>query len=222
MKATIRDYGSPPRSFTPPLESGDVLDADEYWRRYCAVPEKLKAERINRRVYRMNSFRTIYHANSHALLCGWLSYFAMQDPKLIVSNNPTVRLDADNDPQPDLCLLREGGQTRFDVEGYIIGSPELIVEIAGSSTSYDFGEKRDVFEAAAVKEYLVFEAIEGQIAWWRRREGRFVEIAPVQVDGAGAIYKSEYFSGLWLDAEALRSADSRKLVETLQRGIGSS
>jgi Uma2 family endonuclease len=99
---------------------------------------------------------------------------------------------------------------------YIIGAPELIVEIAGSSASYDFTEKRDVYEAAGVRECLVFETIEGRIEWWRTKDGRFVEI---QSDGG--IYKSVYFPGLWLDADALRSANPLKLIQTLQQGISS-
>ena len=221
MNANVRENNSPYRIYTPPLESGDVLDADEYWRRYCAAPEKLKAERINGKVYIMTPLRAVHHGNPHALLSGWLFNYSMHDPELIISDNATIRLNADNDPQPDLCLLREGGQTRFDDEGYIIGPPEMIVEIAGSSASYDFGEKRDVFEAAGVGEYIVFETIEGRIAWWRLDSGRFVEIQPVEIKGIGTVYKSVLFPGLWLDAEALRSADSRKLIATLQRGLDS-
>ncbi|MGB7329368.1 MAG: Uma2 family endonuclease, partial [Rubripirellula sp.] len=109
---------------------------------------------------------------------------------------------------------RDDGQTRFDDDGYIVGPPEMIVEIAGSSASYDFGEKRDVYEAAGVGEYLVFETIEGRIAWWRLENGRFVEIV-----AAGGVYKSVLFPGLWLDADALRSAAAPKLIETLKHGM---
>ncbi len=217
MTSTIHENTSPYRTYTPPLESGDLLDAKEYWRRYEAAPEKVKAERINGKVYlMMTSLRAIQHGNPHALLSGWLFTFKMHDPELILSDNATIRLNADNDPQPDLCLLREHGQTRFDDEGYIVGPPEMIVEIAGSSASYDFGEKRDVYEAAGVREYLVFETIEGRIAWWRLAHGKFVEILPDE-----GVYKSLQFPGLWLDAGALRSANAMKMVETLQRGLDS-
>jgi hypothetical protein len=139
---------------------------------------------------------------------------AMHDQTLVGSDNATIRLDADNDPQPDLCLLRVEGQTRFDDEGYIIGPPEMVVEMAGSSASYDFGEKRDVYEAAGVGEYLVFEPIEGRIQWWRSEGGRFVDILL-----AAGVYKSVLFPGLWLDADALRSANALQLIETLRSGM---
>lgn len=221
MKSLIRENCSHYRHYTPPLESGDVLDGDEYWRRCSVMPEKLKAERINGRVYIMAPRCAVHHANPHALLSAWLFNYAMNFPSLVVSDNATIRLNADNDPQPDLCLVCTGGQTRFDDEGYIIGPPEMIVEIAGSSASYDFGEKRDVFEAAGVGEYIVFSPIEGRIAWWWRDGRHFVDLESVEIDGVGAVYQSVRFPGLWLDVKSLRSADSRKLIESLRRGVDS-
>ena len=61
-----------------------------------------------------------------------------------MSDAPTVRLDLDNEPQPDAVLFIEpdaGGQTRLSSDGYIEGSPELIVEIAASSVAIDTGSK---------------------------------------------------------------------------------
>ncbi len=217
MTSTIHENTSPYRAYTPPLESGDVLDGDEYWRRYCHLPDKVKAERINRKVYlMMTSLRAVQHGNPHALLSGWLFTYAMQDPALVLSDNATIRLNADNDPQPDLCLLRVEGQAQFDDEGYIVGPPEMIVEIAGSSASYDFGEKRDVYEAAGVGEYLVFETIEGRLEWWRSVDGRFTAI-----QSENGIYKSSLFPGLWLDIDALRSGDASRMIQTLRHGMES-
>jgi hypothetical protein len=216
MASTVHENTSPYRTYAPPLESGDVLDAQEYWRRYSAGPKKQRAERINGKVYVMNPLRAVQHGNPHLLLAHWIAAYAMHDPTLIGSDNATIRMNTDNDPQPDLCLLRVDGQTRFDEGGYILGAPEMIVEIAGSSASYDFGEKRDVYEAAGVGEYLIFESIEGQIQWWRLANGRFVEIQP-----DCGIYESVLFPGLWLDAEALRSANALKLIDTLKQGMDS-
>jgi Uma2 family endonuclease len=216
MTSTIHENRSPYRGYTPPLESGDMLNAVEYWRRYGATPEKVKAERINQKVYIMSPLRAVHHGNPHFLLALWIGHYAMHHPTLIGLDNATIRLNADNDPQPDLCLLRVNGQTHFDDDGFIIGAPEMIVEIAGSSASYDFSEKRDVYEAVGVGEYLVFETIQGRIAWWQSKNGHFAEILP-----ENGIYKSGLFPGLWLDADALRSANSLRLIQTLQQGIES-
>lgn len=204
------------RTTIPQLNSGDVLDRDEYLRRYEAAHEKLKAERINGRVYLMNALRARQHGNPHLLLGGWLFTYAMSNPDLNLSDNATLHLDTSNDPQPDLCVYRTGGRATLNDEGYLVGVPEMIVEIAGSSASYDFGEKRDVYEAAGVGEYLVFETIEGRIEWWRHDGSRFIDV-PRQA----MIYKSATFPGLWLDGEALRSADRFRLIETLRQGMQS-
>ncbi|TWT86053.1 Uma2 family endonuclease [Neorhodopirellula pilleata] len=213
MSSIVNENRTPYASMVPPLESGDILDAGEYWRRCSAMPEKVKAERINRKVYLMSPLRAVHHGNPHALLAGWLIHYCMHHPTLRVSDSATIQLNLDNDPQPDLCVIREGGQTHFN-DGYIVGPPEMIVEIAGSSASYDFGEKRYVYEQAGVGEYLVFETIEGRIAWWRHDNGRYVDISP-----SDGIYRSVLFPRLWLDADALRAADTLKLIRALERGM---
>jgi hypothetical protein len=78
----------------------------------------------------------------------WIATDAMLDTSLIRSNNTTTRVNTDSSPQSHLCLLGVGWQTRFDEGGLIIGTPEILVKIAGSLANYDFGEKRDVCEAA--------------------------------------------------------------------------
>lgn len=202
------------RSPIPQLNSGDVLSREEYIRRYEAAPEELKAERINGKVYLMNSLRARYHGNPQMLLAGWLFTYAMAHPELNLSDNATLHLRTENTPQPDLCMYRTGGNASLDEDGYLVGSPELIIEIAGSSASYDFGEKRDVYEAAGVGEYLVFETIEGRIEWWRHDGSKFVDVPRDET-----VFKSTLFSGLWLDGDALRAADRFRLIEKLNEGI---
>ena len=59
---------------------------------------------------------------------------------VMACDNATVRLDFDNEPQPDALLRLDesvGGNSRIGEDDYIEGAPELIVEIASSSVSYD-------------------------------------------------------------------------------------
>ena len=213
MPESVRETTAEYSASVPTLCSGDVLDAVEFQRRYEAAPETINAERINGKVYLMAALRAARHGDPHALLAGWLFHYALAAPELTVSDNASIRLDADNDPQPDLCLRRTGGATRL-VDDYIQGPPELIVEIAGSSASYDFGEKRNVYQAAGVGEYIVFETFEGRIEWWHNSSGGFVDV-PL----AEEVYQSQVFPGLWLDARALRAGDDVGLIATLQRGM---
>jgi Uma2 family endonuclease len=58
----------------------------------------------------------------------------------VVCDHATVRLDFDNEPQPDALLRLEesvGGNSRISEDDYTEGAPELIVEIVSSSASYD-------------------------------------------------------------------------------------
>ncbi|TWU04600.1 Uma2 family endonuclease [Stieleria varia] len=210
MTQSTHEESSPFHSAVPSLYSGDVLDAGEYLRRYRAAPECIDAERINGKVFLMSPLRATSHAEPHALLSAWLVMYSAGHADLRVFDNATTRLDENNDPQPDLVLMRTGGQAQL-VDDYIVGSPEMIIEIAGSSASYDFGEKRDIYETAGVQEYLVYETAEGRIAWWVNREGRFVEIQPIN-----GIYRSPTFPGLHLNADAIRTANANQLLQCLR------
>ena len=58
-----------------------------------------------------------------------LSVYNASTPGVQVGDNSTVRLDLDNEPQPDGCLLidpERGGRTRISEDGYIEGAPELV------------------------------------------------------------------------------------------------
>lgn len=143
----IRENASRCRGYTPSLESRDVLIASEYWRRYCPMPEKVRTKRINQKLCIMSPLRDEHHGNPYFLLVQWIGHCTTNQPLLIGSDNATIRLNNDNDSQPDLCFLRAGVQTHFDEDGFIIDSPEMIVEIAGSPDRSDFREKRDRHEA---------------------------------------------------------------------------
>ena len=74
-------------------------------------------------------------------------------------DNGSLRLDMDNMPQPDTYLLirpEYGGQANIGPDGYVEGAPELIVEVAASSVSYDLGVKLNVYRRNGVQEYMVW------------------------------------------------------------------
>ena len=64
----------------------------------------------------------------------------MATPGVKSTTNSTLRLGVDDVLQPDgaLRILPEcGGRVRVDPKGYLLGGPELVVEVAASSVSVD-------------------------------------------------------------------------------------
>src|SRR5205809_179640 len=91
----------------PPLETGDHLSRDEFERRYQAMPHVKKAELIEGVVYIQPAVRFEGHGSQHAELVGWLGHYRAFTSGTRVGDNTTVRLDLDNEPQPDALLIIE-------------------------------------------------------------------------------------------------------------------
>ncbi len=95
------------------------------------------------------------------------------------ADNTTVRLDADNEVQPDALLRTKiAGQSTISDDDYIEGAPELIVEIAASSASYDLHNKWRVYRRNQVQEYLVWRVYERQLDWFRLNGGEYIKLEP--------------------------------------------
>ena len=208
------------QSGVPPLENGDRLTRDEFERRYEAMPHLKKAELIEGIVYVPSPVRYRHHGAPHAHLISWLGQYAAGTPGVEVSDNSTVRLDLDNEPQPDALLLIDpacGGQTCFSTDDYIEGSPELVAEVASSSVSYDLHAKLHVYRRNGVREYIVWRVLEQAIDWFVLHAGQY-ERLPVDANGW---LRSAVFPGLWLDPAALVRSDLATVLAIVQQGLGS-
>jgi Uma2 family endonuclease len=210
---------TPPTSArVPPLENGDRLTRAEFERRYTAMTRNVKAELIEGIVYMSSPVRLDYHALPHGDLVTWAGTYRVHTPGVILGDNATIRLDMDNEPQPDVCLMiGEGGQARVDMDGYIEAAPEFAAEVAASSASYDLGDKLNAYRRNGVREYLVWRVLDEKIDWFVWREGRYDSL-PAGQDG---IVRSEIFPGLWLDPAALLAGDLLRVHEVLHRGLAS-
>ncbi|MEJ1931090.1 Uma2 family endonuclease [Nostoc sp. NIES-2111] len=205
-------------STLPPLENGDKLTRPEFERRYDAMPQVKKAELIEGIVFMASPLRVTGHGEPHADVMIWLGVYKVATPGVKLADNATVRLDADNEPQPDACLrIANGGQTTVSDDDYIEGAPELIVEVAASSVSIDLHEKLKVYRRNQVQEYLVWRVYDGQFDWFKLREGEYVQIEP----NADGVVCSQIFPGLWLDKSALIEGNLAKVLEVLQQGLAS-
>lgn len=195
------------------LESGDRLTRDEFHRRYCARPDLKKAELVDGVVYVGSPVRSDAHGEPHADVLSWLGMYRSRLRGLHLSDNTTVRLDADNEVQPDAALWREEPGGPYLLRGYIEGAPQLVAEIAASSATYDLHDKLRAYERNGVREYIVWRTLDEAIDWFRLVDGTYVR---VESDEQGVI-ESAMFAGLRLDVSKLLSGDLAGVLAALDR-----
>jgi Uma2 family endonuclease len=203
----------------PPLENGDRLTAAEFLRRYRAMPKDVKAELIDGVVH-MASPVSVFHGTPHADLVGWLVIYRIGTPGTVVADNTTTHLEPRNVPQPDAALYvgpEYGGTVTISTEGYIEGAPELVVEVAATSASYDLGPKMTAYARTGVREYIVLRTHDAAVDWFVLRNAAYVPLPP----GSDEIHRSEVFPGLWLDAAAVVAGDMARVNAVLQQGLQS-
>ncbi len=217
---TSVEHGLNKSDHIPPLESGDRLTRHEFERRYTAMSHIKKAELIEGVVYLASPLRFRSHGKPHGQLNTWLGIYQVSTPNVELADNATVRLDLDNEPQPDVVLLideRLGGQAHISDDDYIEGAPELVAEVAASSAANDLHDKKRAYRRNGVQEYIVWQTLENQLNWFSLENGEYV---PLEADADGVI-KSQVFPGLWLATPALLAGDMTKVVAVLQQGLNS-
>lgn len=203
------------------LEPGDRLTRWEFERRYEAMPQVKKAELIEGVVYMPSPVRLRRHGRPNQHLITWLGTYEAATPGVIAADNASVRLDMDNEPQPDGMLFIDpdyGGQVRISDDDYVEGGPELAAEITSSSVSYDLGDKFQAFRRNAVREYIVWRVLDQEIDWFVWREGNYDRL-PLDSQRR---YQSHVFAGLWLDVDAMLRGDLARVLSVLQEGIRAS
>jgi hypothetical protein len=208
----------PAPEIVPPLENGDRLTRMEFERRYAAMPSVTKAELIEGIVYMPSPVRVKRHGRPHVILSTWIGYYIARTAGLEeFGDNSTVRLDLDNEPQPDLFLnlpRHAGGQATIDEDDYLAGAPTLACEIAASSVSIDLHAKLNVYRRNQVREYLVWRTDDREADWFAWREGKYEKL----LESAQGIIQSEQFPGLWLNRPALIAGDLPGLFKTIEEG----
>ena len=196
----------------PELENGARMTRHEFERRYEASPPSLKAELIEGVVY-LASPVSIRHGDEHFDLITWMGVYRHKTPGVRGSDNATIRLDNDNEPQPDIHLRYvEGGRTRPSGI-YIEGAPELVAEVALSSASIDMHDKLNAYRRNGVQEYIVWRVDDGALDWFSLEEGEYRRLEP---DERGVIH-SRVFPGLRLAVNALLAGDMAAVIEEQQR-----
>jgi Uma2 family endonuclease len=160
------------------------------------------------------------HGFPHGQIMTLLGVYYAATPGVIFGDNASVLLDSDNEVQPDALLRLEenkGGQSSLNENGYVIGAPELIMEIAASSVSYDMYDKFKVYQRNGVQEYVVWQIYDKRLDWFVLEDGAYVPLRPNE-DG---VICSQTFPGLRLAVTALLAGDMKGVLSVLQQGLSS-
>jgi Uma2 family endonuclease len=160
------------------------------------------------------------HGQPHGRILTWLGNYEAITPGVALGVEPTVRLDLDNEPQPDAVLIiipEAGGQTRISEDDYIEGPPELVVEIAASSVAIDLHGKKQAYRRNGVREYIVWQVLDQKLSWFSLEQGEYLELLPNEE----GILKSRVFPGLWLAVNELLTGNMQVVLNVLQAGLQS-
>jgi hypothetical protein len=207
----------------PLLYSGQRLSRDEFYRR---VEQWERTGRNPRGIERLEgvvympaaAIRLNQHCEPQFLITTWLGVYKAATPGVQGIGSATSKLDDDNDPEGDALLRIHpdcGGQSRTDGKGYIVGAPELVVEITGSSSQRDLELKLEIYRRNGVQEYVVWETLAEEFYWFVLESG---ECARLVVDETGML-RSRVFPGLWLDSSALLAGDLARVLAKVQEGL---
>ncbi len=213
LNATIQPSVKPS---VKPLENGDRLNRVEFEKRYDLLPPHKKAELIDGVVYIAPALRYKSHGLPHGSLMGWLGFYAANTLGVELADNATVRLDLDNEPQPDALLrIRSefGGQSHISDDDYIEGAPELVVEISGSTVSYDLYDKLNVYRRHGVQEYIVWRVYDQAIDWFYLENGEYVKL---EINNLG-IMESRIFPSLVLSINQLVQGNLAEVLALQQK-----
>jgi Uma2 family endonuclease len=83
-----------------------------------------------------------------------------------------------NAVQPDLSVVLHGGKASVDENGYIHGSPDLIVEVLSPGNSkYDLIGKKELYERFGVKEYWIVDPETKQAQGFELQNGKYNSIS---------------------------------------------
>lgn len=192
------------------LENGDVLDAEEFLRRYEACEDLEHVELIEGIVYMPSPVSFDRHGRPQTLMLAWLLAYERLHPDEVIAGSPsTVVLDAKNVPEPDGVLYRRERVVLND-RHLLELPPDLIVEIANSSVSRDLNQKKEAYRRNGVQEYVVWRIGDETIDWFELDNGQYRLKQPK--DG---VIESARFPGLRLNLAAALAHDLRGIEQAV-------
>jgi Uma2 family endonuclease len=109
------------------------------------------------------------------------------------------------------------GSATVNDEGYVVGAPELVIEIANTSADYDLHQKMNVYRRNGVAEYAVWRTLEAGFDFFRLSAGKYQRVEPE----ADQLIRSRALPGLWLNPTAMLAHDWVAATADVRRGVES-
>jgi Uma2 family endonuclease len=216
---SVSRVGKRPPPFIPPFENGERMDQKTFHELYLQTPPGFRAELIGGIVH-VASPVSGFHSIPNSITGTWLGVYAAETPGTQSCTDSSAIMSEESEPQPDQCLRvteQAGGQSHWDERRYLIGAPELAVEISNSTAGIDLNAKLRDYEEYGVREYLVVVMRQRVVHWFIRRKDRFTPMKP----DADGVLKSKVFAGLWLDTAGVFDETAARLLATLRKGLTS-
>jgi Uma2 family endonuclease len=152
----------------------------------------------------------------HNVLVLWLGHVVdlfVQSRQLgtVTINRVAYRLSERTAPEPDLGFVRTERLSSLR-KGYVEGPPDLAVEVVSpDSVERDYQRKREVYEAAGVREYWIIDPDEKRAVFLLHGHEGFTE---AQLDGD--VFRSRVIPGLALDIRWLWQRPLPDALATVQ------
>ena len=120
------------------------------------------------------------------------------------------RITEKRGPEPDVAFVAKE-RLHIVEKGFIDGAPDIAVEIVSpDSVERDYDLKRNIYEAAGVKEYWIIDPDERRATFLQRQGEQFVEIKPKDDR-----YESQVLRGFYLKVEWLWSKERPSIMSIL-------
>jgi Uma2 family endonuclease len=120
-------------------------------------------------------------------------------PGFVFFSRYACRISEFRAPEPDVGYVRPEHADRVH-ENEMDGGPDIAIEIVSrDSVTRDYGEKRDLYQAAGVEEYWIVDPRAKRVQFLRLVAGQY-ELAPLE---GNCIFRSSVIPGFWLNVDWL-------------------
>lgn len=78
--------------------------------------------------------------------------------------------------QPDMFFILEQNNNILHEDGYIYGTPDLVIEVLSSDKKRDTVRKKSLYERAGVKEYFIVNPTDRMVLFYALHAGGYVKV----------------------------------------------